>query len=682
MKRPSIISLVLLAVLLLTAMPRRVSAASAAASVLPAQVQFTLVTSGLTAPDFITNAGDGSNRLFILEQTGIIRVFKNGSLLATPFLTLGGLVSNFTGGSGEQGLLGLAFDPNYSSSGIFYITYTTTTGNATFPYTTTLARYRVSSGNADVADPASGEVLLSIPKKYTNHNGGMLAFGPDGYLYMSMGDGGSGGDPDNNAQNLHTLLGKLLRLDVTSTPPSGQKYAIPSSNPFYSSSDPAVKKEIWAYGLRNPWRFSFDRSNGNLYIGDVGQNIEEEVDFQAAASAGGQNYGWHILEGNLCYTPSTNCVAPTAYVPPVATYDHGTNDSYGCSLTGGYVYRGSASPALQGVYLYGDFCSGRVFGLVRNANSSWTYGQIASTSYTISSFGQDEQGELYLADYYGGKIYHISSNSVTISGNAGVGGAVLSYMDGTARSVASDASGGYAFSVPHGWSGTVTPSKGYYTFSPPSRTYGSLTSAQSAQDYTATVVHIFSDLPVAGQEWMEAWIDAFYGAGITSGCGTNPLIYCPTSNVTRAEIAVFLLRARHGASYQPPAASHYFSDMPVKGKEWMEAWADEFYREGLTSGCGTNPLIYCPEQAVTRSEIAVFVLRASHAAGWQPPASTGIFSDVPVSGQQWMQPWIEEFYREGITSGCNASPLKYCPLSNATRAEMAVFVDRAFHLYH
>ena len=214
---------------------------------LPSTLQFTQVVSGLNLPVSIANAGDGSNRLFIVQQSGQIRIFKNGSLLATPFLNISGLISNFTGTNGEQGLLSLAFDPNYATNGNFYITYTTNNSDPTFIYTTTLARFHVSSGNPDLADTTSGSVLLSIPKKFTNHNGGMLAFGPDGFLYMSMGDGGSGGDPDNNAQNLHSLLGKLLRLDVESTPPTGQKYVIPSTNPFFTSSDPSVRKEIWAY---------------------------------------------------------------------------------------------------------------------------------------------------------------------------------------------------------------------------------------------------------------------------------------------------------------------------------------------------------------------------------------------------------------------------------------------------
>ncbi len=192
---------------------------------------------------------------------------------------------------------------------------------------------------------------------------------------------------------------------------------------------------------------------------------------------------------------------------------------------------------------------------------------------------------------------------------------------------------------------------------------------------------VFSDVPVPGKEWMERWVDAFYSNGITTGCGVGPLRYCPENNVTRAEMAVFLLRAKHGSGYAPPAASHFFTDVPVTGKEWMEPWIDEYYREGLTTGCGVSPLRFCPENQTTRAEMAVFILRAMHSSGWAPPAATGVFSDVPVLGKEWMQPWIEEYYHAGITTGCGVSPLRYCPENNTTRAEMAVFLDRAYALY-
>jgi glucose/arabinose dehydrogenase len=371
-------------------------AASIRSAPVPKNVKFETVVNGLNNPLLVTHAGDGSNRLFIVQRDGKILIHKNGALNAAPFLDVSALLAN---DSGEQGLLGLAFDPSYETNGKFYIVYTALT------YAVTLARYTVSA-NPDIANP-SGEILLSIPKTHTNHNGGMIAFGPDGYLYMSVGDGGGAGDPNNNAQNRAVLLGKILRLDVS----GASAYAIPPTNPYYNNPDPNIREEIWAYGLRNPWRFSFDRSTGDLFIGDVGQNTQEEVDFQASGAAGRQNYGWRILEGNLCYLPA-NCTPPANYVPPVTVYNHGTNDSNGCSVTGGYVYRGSNFPALTGVYLYADFCLGKIWGLTRNSSDQWVTTLIADTDYKVSSFGEDEQGELYIMDYASGSVLRLVEATV------------------------------------------------------------------------------------------------------------------------------------------------------------------------------------------------------------------------------------------------------------------------------
>jgi glucose/arabinose dehydrogenase len=350
----------------------------------PARIQFELVASGLTSPVGVTNAGDGSGRLFIVEQTGSIRVVKNGALLPTPFLTLGAdLVSG-----GERGFLSLAFDPGYPTNGYFYVLYTAIRPGDAGGSILTLKRYHVFSGNPDLADYSSGLVLLTIDHPInSNHNGGTLAFGPDGYLYWSTGDGGSAGDPPNNAQNLAKLLGKILRLDVSVTP-----YAIPPSNPFYTDGT-TVDQLIWAYGVRNPWRVAFDRGTGDLYIADVGQNAWEEIDFQPASSTGGENYGWNIMEGMHCYN-ATTCVEPPAYVPPVAEYGH----SLGCSVTGGLVFRGTQFPSLVGQYFYGDFCSGRLWSLYNDPATGWTPTQVQDLSYSndLSSFGESEDGELYL----------------------------------------------------------------------------------------------------------------------------------------------------------------------------------------------------------------------------------------------------------------------------------------------
>ncbi len=444
----SIIAICIFAISTISASPALIASST---TTLPA-LAFTPVVSTPNRPDFVTNAGDGSNRLFIVEQSGQILVMDNGSSSynSTPFLDISGLSSfisyQSSNGGNEQGLLGLAFAPDYATSGNFYIAYTTdlgsgipcpylpTSGQTCF-YTTTLARYHATP-SSDVAD-TTGTVLLDVPKIWTNHNGGMIAFGPDGYLYMSIGDGGSGGDPYGDGQSLDTLSAKILRLDVdpTHTPDPGKNYAVPPSNPFYTnSSDPNLQKEIWAYGLRNAWRFSFDKLTGDLYIGDVGQDRQEEVDFQPHSSTGGQNYGWNILEGNLCYNPLSRCIKPSNYVAPIAAYNHGTNKSYGCAVMGGYVYRGSKSFVMQGTYLYGDLCSGKVFGLTKNANNTWTSTILARTSYQISSFGEDEQGELYLTDLNNNLVVKISHPFSTITTSFNSQGSQDGYITESASS--------------------------------------------------------------------------------------------------------------------------------------------------------------------------------------------------------------------------------------------------------
>ncbi len=376
---------------------RNVSAANLQASI-PPNLKLTPVLSGLTQPIFATHAGDGSGRLFIAQRTGEILIWDGTTLNATPFLDVSDIIKTT---SGEQGLLGLAFDPDYSNNGYFYIVYTdqSSVGDDV------LARYEVSSGDPDVADDTSAQILLTVSQPETNHNGGMIAFGPDGYLYFALGDGGGGGDNHGtigNGQDTTTLLGKILRLDVSTVP-----YTVPATNPFFSSANPSIKKEIWAYGLRNPWRFSFDSDTGDLYIGDVGQNEQEEIDYQPAAFPGGANYGWRIREGNLCHNPSSGCVSPSGYVAPATVYSH----SLGCSVTGGYVYRGAAFPGLVGVYLFGDFCTGNLWGLYKNASNQWVKTLMKDTGYNISSFAEDGQGELYILNY-GGQLIHITQSPI------------------------------------------------------------------------------------------------------------------------------------------------------------------------------------------------------------------------------------------------------------------------------
>jgi len=349
------------------------------------EIELTKQASGLNQPAHITHAGDGSGRLFVVEQTGSIRIIKNGILLSTPFLD----ITNSVKCCDEQGLLSLAFPPDYPSKGYFYVNYTRKPDGDTI-----ISRYFVTE-NPDVADADSEEIILAIDQPFPNHNGGLLVFGPDGFLYIGMGDGGSGGDPFDNAQNPGSLLGKMLRIDVES---GIAPYIIPSSNPFTETT--GFRGEIWALGYRNPWRFSFDRGTDDLYIADVGQDLFEEVDFKRASSKGGENYGWNIMEGTHCFN-SSRC-NQTGLVLPVAEYDH----SQGCSITGGFVYRGQNFPRMQGVYFYGDFCSGNIWGLKREVNT-WQNALLLDTPHSVSTFGEDELGNIYLADYSNGDIYMI-----------------------------------------------------------------------------------------------------------------------------------------------------------------------------------------------------------------------------------------------------------------------------------
>jgi glucose/arabinose dehydrogenase len=372
-------------------------------------VTLTRVVTGLVSPVHVTHAGDGSGRLFVVEKAGRIQIVQDGTLSGTPFLS----IEDRVGSDGsEQGLLSVAFPPAYEQKAHFYVNYTDLNGD------TVVARYHLGA-DPDRADPASEEVVLTQTQPYVTHNGGQLAFGPDGYLYVGMGDGGSAGDPDDNAQDPTSLLGKMLRIDVEPAAPAppftatdyvylpvvlggreAPRYQVPQSNPYTDTA--GYRGEIWALGLRNPWRFSFDRSTGDLYIGDVGQGAYEEIDFQPSPSSGGENYGWAVMEGSHCY-PGPPC-DQTGLVLPVAEYGHSGGN---CSVTGGLVYRGPGNPTLTGIYVYGDYCSGRIWGLVQDGGA-WQAGLLKETGLTITSFGEDETGNLYVADFREGAIYQIT----------------------------------------------------------------------------------------------------------------------------------------------------------------------------------------------------------------------------------------------------------------------------------
>lgn len=354
------------------------------------EIRVTQIVSGIAAPTDIQHAGDGSGRLFLVQQNGIIRIWRGGALLPDPFLD----IRQKTTGMGERGLLGLAFPPSFPQSRRFYVNYTDLNGD------TIIAQYRLS-GNANAADAGSEIVLLRIPQPYPNHNGGQLRFGPDGFLYIGMGDGGAGGDPQGYAQRLNTLLGKMLRIDVESNPGSVQ---IPSSNPFINQA--GARGEIWAFGLRNPWRFTFDRVTKDMWIADVGQDTYEEVDFQPASSAGGENYGWNRTEGRHCFPPQSGCNMQGLTLP-VAEYTHAEG---ACSVTGGFVYRGSVSLGLRGVYVYGDLCNGRIWGVERQGDT-FANRLLLNSGFSITTFGEDEAGEMYVSNALNGTIHRIEGST-------------------------------------------------------------------------------------------------------------------------------------------------------------------------------------------------------------------------------------------------------------------------------
>jgi glucose/arabinose dehydrogenase len=543
-------------------------------------LDFELVASGLSQPVDIVHAGDNSGRLFIVLLGGQIRIYDGTQILPTPFLNITSLVTS----GGERGLLGMAFHPNYENNGYFYVNYTRTFNGK---LETVIARYQVSS-DPNIANNASETILLIVEQDFSNHNGGQLHFGPDGYLYIGLGDGGGSGDPNNRAQQPNSLLGKMLRIDVD----LGSPYSIPADNPFIQNA--SVRDEIWAFGLRNPWRFSFDRQMGDLFIADVGQGAWEEVNFQLSSSSGGENYGWSCFEGSHVYNATRNCSEYGVLTGPAIEYPHGQNNSNGCSVTGGYIYRGEKFPQMEGVYLYGDFCNGKIWGAVRN-DSNWTSHLLIDTPFHISTFGEDEAGELYLASYGEGRIYRVTAST-------------------------------------------------------------------------------FADVPMSYPFW--EYITAIYNAGITGGCTSIPLNYCPNNNVTRSQMAIFLLRGKHGSSYTPPApAGDVFGDVPVNA--FAAAWIEQLAVEGITGGCGDGN--YCPNNFVTRSQMAIFLLRAKYGSDYIPPAvgeEGTSFNDVPADA--FAAAWIKQLAAEGITGGCGGG--NYCPDNPVTRFQMAIFLVRTFNL--
>jgi glucose/arabinose dehydrogenase len=513
------------------------------------QLTVVKVVGGFSSPVGVTNAGDGSGRLFVVEQGGRVRIVKGGKITGT-FLNISGQVIS----GGERGLLGLAFHPDFLTNGFLFVYYTRPGGDIV------IARMRANAARTSASglDP----ILVIEHSLHSNHNGGALVFGPDGYLYAGVGDGGGAGDPQNNGQDRNTLLGKVLRINPTTG--SSATYAIPADNPYVGVSN--RREEIWDYGLRNPWRLSFDRTTGDLYIGDVGQGAWEEVDHEDVADLGDNNYGWRIMEGAHCRV--AGCTPPANDVLPVAEYSH----SFGCSITGGYVYRGSHVD-LQGLYVYGDYCSGRLWTM--NANGT---GETVrrDTSLNISSFGESEAGELYLT-HHGGTLYRVIAPEFSdIASSTFIDDIHWLFYQG------------------------ITGGCGGGRFCPRS----AVTRVQMAQflvrafDYPTTTTDYFTDdNGIVG----ESSINALAEAGITGGCAPN--LFCPTRPVTRAQMAIFLVNAI--VPPLPPTATDFFDDDDGKtGESSINALA----AAGLTGGCGTRR--YCPTSNVTREQMAAFLHRA------------------------------------------------------------------------
>jgi glucose/arabinose dehydrogenase len=524
------------------------------------QLTVVRVTGGLSSPLGVVNAGDGSGRLFVVQRDGRVRVVKSRKLQAGNFLNVG---SRITAG-GERGLLGLAFHPDFATNRYLYVYYTRPGGDIV------ISRMQANTAKTFASVDSLEPMLVIGHSQYTNHNGGAMAFGPDGYLYLGIGDGGGGGDPLESGQDKNTLLGKILRIDVDGTGHGvgGDGYGIPADNPFVGI---AGDDEIWAYGMRNPWRIGFDRANGNLYIADVGQSRREEVNLELAADMGGNNYGWDVMEGTLCHEPMSGC-SLTGDTLPVAEYSH----SLGCSITGGYVYRGSHRD-LQGLYVYGDFCSGRIWTM----NASGTGEKVRrDTSLAISSFGEDESGELFVTDL-NGALYRVIAPEFTDI-------ATSTFLD---------------------------------------------------------AIH---------------WI--FY-EGITVGCGSGR--FCPTASVTRAHMALFIMR---GFDVPPatPGNDYFVDDNGVTGEGAINALAEA----GITGGCDTARKLFCPTARVTRAQMALFLDRAI-----EPPlplTSEDFFDD---DNGKTGEAAINRLAAAGITGGCG--PRKYCPTANVTRGQMAAFLRRA-----
>jgi glucose/arabinose dehydrogenase len=535
--------------------PEPVAMSEAAPDALAAgDVDVREVASGLTSPLGIVNAGDGTDRLFVLEKRGTVRVFADGTLQAGTFLDLRGATGGITT-DGERGLLGLAFDPAFESNRTLFVYYTDGGGDIV------LGQLTANAGGTAV-DVSTLQPLLSIEhSSRNNHNGGQLLFGPDGHLYAFVGDGGGGGDPDENAQDPESLLGKALRI----APDLDGGYDIPAGNPY---AGVAGRDEIWAIGLRNPWRASFDRQTGALWIADVGQGSWEEIN-REPTNAAGRNYGWDCREGRHAFE-ADGC-SGLAFTDPIAEYGHGSGD---CSVTGGHVYRGAVFETLFGHYVLGDFCSGRLWTLEASAAIPALVFQ-RDTPYQITSFGESESGELFMTDYAGGRLLRIVSVPFSdIAGSPFFDSVVWLYEQGITNGCGD---------------GRYCPLEFVTRAQMASFLARALALPSTASDF-------FTDNETSLHE---ADINRLAAAGITLGCGGGR--YCPLELVTRAQMASFLARALT----LPSTASDFFTDDETS---LHEADINRLAAMGITNGCGGGR--YCPSDFVTREQMAAFLQRA------------------------------------------------------------------------
>jgi glucose/arabinose dehydrogenase len=515
------------------------------------QVAVQLIVSGLSSPIGVTNAGDGTHRLFVVQQGGTVRVVSNNRLLSGTFLNLSGVAGGFTSG-GERGLLGLAFHPNFKSNRKLFINYTNGGGH-------TVIAELTATADRTSAPLSSLKVLLTITQPYSNHNGGQLAFGPDGNLYIFTGDGGSGGDPQNHAQNTNSRLGKILRI----TPNLNGGYSVPASNPYVGGGGDSL---VWARGLRNPWRASFDTgaSPARLWIADVGQGSWEEIN-RVTASTAGVNYGWRCKEGFSTYNTSGNPC--TGLTDPIAVYGHGSGD---CSVTGGHVYRGALMKDLVGHYVLGDYCSGRIWTISSGGTSLVLHRQ---TNARITSFGLAENGEMYMTDH-GGRLFRVVAPPFSDITNSG-------FLDEIMWVHAAGITGGCG-------GGKYCPE------------------ASVTREQMASFLARAMKLPAATRDYFtddntsqhEGDINRLAEAGITGGCTATR--FCPKDTVTRAQMASFLVRALK----LPSTTTNYFDD---DNGNIHENQINALAASGITGGCATRR--YCPSSDVTRGQMAAFLMR-------------------------------------------------------------------------